>query len=745
MSIIKKINVNGVEYDIDSKQIYIGNSQPTDENIVLWVDTTGGAKAKINNQWVELLGGGEVQNPDADCKAMFIKAMQDKMDKMGVDIKINGMTGWSDDRTDVQYATAKDMAKVYAYACGYDDLCKVWNTSKDKRIVSKGDITTEHLLHSSVFSYGDGSHYANHLTDYYDLLGGKTGSLSSTGFTTRTLGAIVKGPAGVALAGWVRRQDGDTSSHSRFSAMKALVDIAYALIDNPQADISDLETALVATEGATNACIIKVPTCNTLLYKKSNLTKNPDPQYDTYIYSYNGDTKVGIASNTKVLNVITALDYIDDLNEIVTLIQSDVSNQTGGSDATPGLSQGEKFTVREILYLMMMPSSNKAAQALGRFVGNKLINMGYQPESDWTLSSISILQQPTKTVYNLFDTLDTKGMIVRGAFSKGGRTTTETLQGWTCFPTTFDTTGTKPITVSYKYGEVTKTATFSVTVNETKTLDHIGAVYTQGSSVVYPDTSLDKLRDNLVVTAYYTEGSPTVITNYTLSGTLSVGTSTITAAYQNKTATFNVTVSEPQWRTGYVTVGNPTIDSSTNKITTSDGNFIKTSFTFDNQNAPWEIRTKATYDKPMITEQVFYDLIGFVDENNNSVRGALIEINQGPIRNTQNINLWLSNNNSSWNIYSSAEVQNMGPDISLLNGKDIYVRYGWTGTKYYMEVSEYEDVWDGTYRFEYASTTNIMTGYALAVGNKRQNAWGDGIYLEETKLFIDGEPYWKAM
>lgn len=72
-------------------------------------------------------------------------------------------------------------------------------------------------------------------------------------------------------------------------------------------------------------------------------------------------------------------------------------------------------------------------------------------------------------------------------------------------------------------------------------LTSITAVYTQ-SGTVYNTDSLDSLRPDIVVTAHYDDNTSEVITNYTLSGDLTVGTSTITASYQGKTATFNVTV-----------------------------------------------------------------------------------------------------------------------------------------------------------------------------------------------------------
>lgn len=69
----------------------------------------------------------------------------------------------------------------------------------------------------------------------------------------------------------------------------------------------------------------------------------------------------------------------------------------------------------------------------------------------------------------------------------------------------------------------------------------ISAVYTQ-SGTVYDTASLDSLKSDLVVTAHYDNATTQVITNYSLSGTLTEGTSTITVSFGGKTTTFNVTV-----------------------------------------------------------------------------------------------------------------------------------------------------------------------------------------------------------
>ena len=70
----------------------------------------------------------------------------------------------------------------------------------------------------------------------------------------------------------------------------------------------------------------------------------------------------------------------------------------------------------------------------------------------------------------------------------------------------------------------------------------ISAVYTQRLAV-YDTASLDDLKADLVVTAHMDDGTTRTATEYTLSGTLAEGTSTITVHYGGKTTTFNVVVS----------------------------------------------------------------------------------------------------------------------------------------------------------------------------------------------------------
>ena len=78
-------------------------------------------------------------------------------------------------------------------------------------------------------------------------------------------------------------------------------------------------------------------------------------------------------------------------------------------------------------------------------------------------------------------------------------------------------------------------------LNPPANLSSITCVYTQ-SGTVYDTASLDDLKTDLVVTAHWSDNTTSTVTTYTLSGTLTEGTSTITVSYGGKTTTFTVTV-----------------------------------------------------------------------------------------------------------------------------------------------------------------------------------------------------------
>lgn len=96
------------------------------------------------------------------------------------------------------------------------------------------------------------------------------------------------------------------------------------------------------------------------------------------------------------------------------------------------------------------------------------------------------------------------------------------------------------------HAQVTQNGTIDTTLNNSVEVDvpsySIGAVFTQGENLIFTTDTLDDLRKYLVVTAYYSDNTSEEITDYTLSGSLTAGVSTITVTALNLTTTFSVTV-----------------------------------------------------------------------------------------------------------------------------------------------------------------------------------------------------------
>lgn len=82
----------------------------------------------------------------------------------------------------------------------------------------------------------------------------------------------------------------------------------------------------------------------------------------------------------------------------------------------------------------------------------------------------------------------------------------------------------------------------------------ITAVFAPGTATIYSDDNLNTLKAYLTVTGLYENGQSKAITDYALSGSLSVGTNTITVSCDGVTTTFSVTVASTLDRIAYGTL-----------------------------------------------------------------------------------------------------------------------------------------------------------------------------------------------
>ena len=159
-------------------------------------------------------------------------------------------------------------------------------------------------------------------------------------------------------------------------------------------------------------------------------------------------------------------------------------------------------------------------------------------EETKTLTNITaVFEQGDTTIY----TTDTLGSLksyltVRANYDDGSSeaVTAYTLSGSL-------NVGVNTITVSYG-GKITTFVVTAIEQEEQKLLNNITAVFEQGNNAIYVTDTLDVLKQYLTVTGYFSDGTSSNVTDYTLSGTLVEGTSVITVTYLGKTTTIDVTV-----------------------------------------------------------------------------------------------------------------------------------------------------------------------------------------------------------
>lgn len=146
---------------------------------------------------------------------------------------------------------------------------------------------------------------------------------------------------------------------------------------------------------------------------------------------------------------------------------------------------------------------------------------------------------------------------------------------------TLSQVGANTITVSYE----SVTTTVSVTCAAAE-LVSISAVYTQ-SGTVYDTDALNSLKSDLVVTATYSDSTTSTVasTDYTLSGTLTVGTSTITVTYSGETTTFSVVVTSTLVYSLY-----------NHTFAKADSQYIDTNVDLFDEDKDWSIACDITED-----------------------------------------------------------------------------------------------------------------------------------------------------
>ena len=85
---------------------------------------------------------------------------------------------------------------------------------------------------------------------------------------------------------------------------------------------------------------------------------------DTIVYEKDSNGKTSIASMTKIMTCLVALDYIKDPNQEIVITSDMLKGLREANASVAGFYVGEKLTYLDLLYGLMLPSGADAAQAL---------------------------------------------------------------------------------------------------------------------------------------------------------------------------------------------------------------------------------------------------------------------------------------------------------------------------------------------------------------------------------------------
>ena len=276
------------------------------------------------------------ETPSASaCKSAFLSALNAKASFIGATSAIfmdaSGLV-WNGSA-----ASANDILHILVHASGIRQIAEKWGKKTYNMSILGSNARTE-AIETSVASssYDEVAH---------PILGGKTGTITASGNVNYNLAWIAK--IGDKECACVLM--GDSTDARRWSDAEAIADYLDTVMAGGSATLSINAPRAAACVLPNNPIMYDNTSFNLLISKSVAVTGIP-------------------ASLTKIMSLILAYDYIVDENELVTIESSDIIGGSGDN-----LQAGDVVTIRDLVYDMLLPSSNDAATALARYVGAKIL------------------------------------------------------------------------------------------------------------------------------------------------------------------------------------------------------------------------------------------------------------------------------------------------------------------------------------------------------------------------------------
>ncbi len=287
----------------------------------------------------------------SDARAAFVTYMNQMCTKLGLSgTTYTNASGLNRDNV----SCPADKLKLAIAVAGNPLASDIWST-KDRDFAIGGSNARTISVVNNVYS-------AEPAGALYKLLGGKGGTLTDTNYYRKARMGVydVNGTAvAVALMGpgqWI-------SSNMPDCTQELLGMMATELSGGTPSEGSKLQS-LISNGGGYAAVPVPGTACAFL-----NSCTPAELLQRQHVLHNNESADQTPASTTKTMTLLCALSVATDLQEVITLVSGDVSITGSGS----AFYAGDKLTLEEALRIMMMESSNKLAEAIGRVIGEKLL------------------------------------------------------------------------------------------------------------------------------------------------------------------------------------------------------------------------------------------------------------------------------------------------------------------------------------------------------------------------------------
>lgn len=288
-----------------------------------------------------------------------ISAFLNKMNEKATSIGMNNTHFYSPHgMVTNSYSTPLDLLKMGICACGYREAVNIWSTPT---ITTKiGGSNSRIVTVPSAFING----FSSDVTPYYDVLGGKSGSLiwsdNDEGYHRANVAIVDINNKPCVISVMVL---GTTAYQNIYKSIKEICDMVKTSMNGNEPTEGENIQWLTTHDGGYCACVLPENCSNYVNnYSNSKLIGRLHSQHNNETVSRMP------ASTSKIMTMLVALDYATDLNEIITIESTDI---TDGSGST--YYDGDTLTLIDALKILMMESSNTLANAIARHIGYKII------------------------------------------------------------------------------------------------------------------------------------------------------------------------------------------------------------------------------------------------------------------------------------------------------------------------------------------------------------------------------------